>query len=381
MASTRYLLLLALAACADADLADEMTLAESDAVAVASSGAADGPSWESAETLHGNATLFDSAGTNGRRVHSLWIAGSASSPVPMTITADAADGHDVRIAILGPLKNGTRPVLAADGYAYAKDTASVTFDARTKGEHLVVVGSYNLATETFYDLSSSCSNCETKVDVLATPKDFALVGNENRLVQMQLGAVMANYNTDIEVEVWASRPMQTWNATKVATSYASGTQVNVILPTSVAAGDDLTLVVREAGGRVLDTGVVARNIRTQNAFVRTDAILYGDLTSLDVSGVVGFFEGQADMRLRSESRNLTLADHTVHADKPGMTGIGFNAFNAYFVPDFSRAARDGELLSVGFINGNGDYSRLACFEYCNNLSGLSDCTGGPRACP
>ena len=37
--------------------------------------------------------------------------------------------------------------------------------------------------------------------------------------------------------------------------------------------------------------------------------------------------------------------------------------------------------SVGFINGNGDYTRMGCFEYCNNLSGLSACTGGARACP
>ena len=58
-----------------------------------------------------------------------------------------------------------------------------------------------------------------------------------------------------------------------------------------------------------------------------------------------------------------------------------DAFDATFLPDLSVAATDGELLSVGFINGNGDYRRLGCFEYCNNLSGLSSCTGGPRACP
>ena len=87
------------------------------------------------------------------------------------------------------------------------------------------------------------------------------------------------------------------------------------------------------------------------------------------------------MRLYSETHHRELATHTIHADKPGMIGNGFGAFDATFIPDLSVAATDGELLSVGFINGNGDYRRLGCFEYCNNLSGLSSCTGGPRVCP
>jgi hypothetical protein len=61
--------------------------------------------------------------------------------------------------------------------------------------------------------------------------------------------------------------------------------------------------------------------------------------------------------------------------------MGFNSFDATFLPDLNVAAHDGEILSVGFINGNGDYRRLGCFEYCNNLSGLSSCTGGERTCP
>ncbi|MBL9019864.1 MAG: peptidoglycan-binding protein [Myxococcales bacterium] len=52
-----------------------------------------------------------------------------------------------------------------------------------------------------------------------------------------------------------------------------------------------------------------------------------------------------------------------------------------FEPDFSVAARDGELLSMGFISGNGEYRRLGCFEYCNNLAGTSSCTRGRSALP
>ena len=73
--------------------------------------------------------------------------------VPMDITANAQDGESVRIAVLGPLANGVRPVLAADGYASQKRSAHVTLSVSKPGEHLVVVGSYNLATATSYQLT------------------------------------------------------------------------------------------------------------------------------------------------------------------------------------------------------------------------------------
>ena len=91
-------------------------------------------------------------------------------------------------------------------------------------------------------------------------------------------------------------------------------------------------------------------------------------------------------RLRVESLHVVLdcielAQDIKRMDRPGMVGNGFNAFDATFMPDLSVAATDGELLSIGYINGNGGYRRLGCFEYCNNLSGLSSCTGGARPCP
>jgi len=385
MTSTiRTLLLAVLAtACVDAnDPVADMELAENDVIAAMPAGPADAPgAWNTAKTIHANEQIHAFAEATDRNVHSLWIAGSNNNRVPMTITAQAGNGYDVRIAVLGPLVNGQRAVLAADGYSSMKRTASVDIDVATRGEHLVVVGSYNLASDTFYDLSAQCDDCTSRVDILSNPKTMGLVGNEQGLVQMQLGDVMLGYGADVEVELWASPPMLHWGATKVATSYASGTQVNALLPASVKAGDDITLVVREAGGRILDSGVTTRYMPIATSFARFDAILYGDLTSLQIAGVTGFYEGVADLRLRSEIDGRELAKDTQRMSFPGQVGNGFNAFDATFIPDFSVAATDGELLSIGFINGNGDYRRLGCFEYCNNLSGMSSCTGGPRSCP
>jgi len=200
--------------------------------------------------------------------------------------------------------------------------------------------------------------------------------------------VLAGRTFDVELELWASPPMQPWNAVKVATSVASGTQANVIVPASVRAGDDLRLVVREAGGPVLDAGVPTRYAPQAASLVRTDAILYGDIASVQVAGIVGFFEGQATLALRSETRHVEIALDDITASMPGQIGNGFGAFDAAFAPELEHNGtlnpdlpRNGDLLSVGTFNGNGDYRRLGCFEYCNDLSGMATCTGGPRACP
>jgi hypothetical protein len=316
--------------------------------------------------------------------------------VPVRVTAQALGENDsVRVAVLGPLKNGQRAVLAAAGYSARVSAVDFAVDVAVSGEILLVVGSYGLATDVFYELSAACAPSAGdacgggRVDVLASPKAGALVGMESdRLVSATLGDVLAERTTDIEVELWASPPMVPWVAERVAVSQASGNQVNFIVPAGVDAGDDLTLVVREAGGRVLDTGFVTRFAPEARSFARTDAILYGDIASLQIAGVTGFFEGAADLELRSETRGLTVATYTAWAEQPGADGIGFGAFDASFLPELEidgelnpALPRNGELLSVGTINGNGDYQPLACFEYCNDLSGMETCTGGPRACP
>ncbi|MBA3501610.1 MAG: hypothetical protein M4D80_36345 [Myxococcota bacterium] len=384
------LLLAFTASCTDAnDMEADLDLASSEAEQVDK---ADGPAtWDVAPTLHVGARAFDGAQQGGRRVHPVWIAGATSAPVTFDVEVAAAEGYDVRFAVLGPIKNGVRPVLAADGYASRKSIAKARVATKLSGEHLIVVGSYNLARETFYDVTARCANtaCNAKVDILASPKAGALVAMQtNRLLQANLGAVLATRNFDVELELWVSPPGQSWNAVKVATSVASGNQVNAILPASVKAGDDIQLVVRKAGGAVLDSGVLTRFAPTATAFARTDAILLGDLVSVQIGGVVGFFEGVAEMSLRSVTHNREIATHTVRAELPGAVGNGFGAFDATFAPELFNAEgvvnpvlpRDGEKLSVGWIDGNGGYRRLGCFEYCNDLAGTGSCTGGPRAC-
>ncbi|MEJ7596975.1 MAG: hypothetical protein WKG01_03610 [Kofleriaceae bacterium] len=373
---------LLLAACAASPAELDLDLAAADATGAVGTGGKADAGWVDAATLHAGVRVFDRANVNSRRVHAVWLAGNKAAPIVIDVAATAAEGHDVRFAVLGPLVRGKRAVLAADGYASRERSSHASVEIETTGEHLIVVGSYRLESETFYDLELHADAEPGQVDALASPKSGALVGDAQRLVSLQLGDALVSRTFDIEVELWSSPPMQHWNATKVATSSASGNQVNFIVPSSVHDGDDLQLVVRAAGGRTLDSGVLARFSAVSGAFARTDAILYGDLVSLQIAGVVGFFEGVAELVLRSETYKRDIAHDTLHADQPGQVGNGLNAFDATFAPELTdpNVPRNGEKLSVGFINGNGDYSRLSCFEYCNDLSGTDTCTGGPRGC-
>ena len=342
-------------------------------------------SWVDASTVHVGERVFDFADANGRKVFPVWLdAGIATD-----VVATAVDDGTVRVAVLGPLRDGRREVLGAAGYSSPRANIEMTVATAERGEHLIVVGSHELATPTSFQLVTYCPDCTAdQTDVLAEPKAGALVGHDG-LVTMQLGGVLAERDFDVEVELWASPPAQWWNGTKVATSVASGSQVNVIVPDGVKAADDLRLVVREAGGRVLDTGVVTRFAPTLAPIVRTDALMYGDLVSVQASGIAGSFEGVIELSLRSETRGVTIADTAVKTDLPGQVGNGFNACDAAFNPDLELESgvlnpnlpHNGELLSIGTIDGNGGYRRMACFEYCNDLSGMETCTGGPRSCP
>src|SRR5688500_12654229 len=144
MTSLKALLALSLVGgcvASDEDIAtgDDMELADADSAPLGSA-KADAPGWETAATLHANTKQFDMVGPGSRRVHSLWVDGSPSSKVPLTITANASEGFDVRIAVLGPVgANGARTTLAADGYSTRKRRASVALNLSTRGEHIVVV--------------------------------------------------------------------------------------------------------------------------------------------------------------------------------------------------------------------------------------------------
>ena len=355
------------------------------------------PGWDLARTLHVGEAVFDRAERNGRRIHSLWAAGSEEQPVPLDITVESADGGPVRVAVLGPLEGGARPVLAADGYSSAITAAAVSVELTATGEHLVVIGSHRLEREVFYNAVVRCAPdageacAAERVDLLATPKAGALVGEDlgaEWLLRGDLGRALAGRDFDLELELWASPPSQSWNAELVAVSVASGSQVNALVPDSVEPGDDLLLVAREAGGAVLDTGVRTRFAPAAH-LVRLDSILYGDLVAVTISGVTGYTEGVAELALRSETNAREIERVSLRAELPGQVGNGFGAFDATFAPELTGddgqlnpvLPRNGELLSVGWIDGNGGYRRLGCFEYCNDLSGEETCTGGPRTCP
>ncbi len=383
--------------CADLSTSDEdleLAAAEDGLLDPTSGGKADAPSWETAPTVHVGARLFDAVGKNGRRIHALWVGATRSAPVSLKITVAGQENAPVRVAILGPLKkDGTRETIAAAGYAKPVSTASVAVRLTSSGQHLVVIGTYNLATEAGYHVEARCSSgcAASRLDALASPKDGALVGTVagGRLLSMTLGSALAGRGEDVEVQVFASRPMVSWAGELVATGVASGNQVNVLLPASVVPGDDLRLVVRDPRGTVHDTGLVVRWAPSRRAFARLDAILYSDLGGIDVAGVAGFFEGVAGMALRSETRGIEIVTAAVRADRPGQVTNGFASFDVTFAPELFLPGgelnpvlpRDGELLSVGQLNGNGDFVRLGCFEYCNDLAGFGTCTGGPRPCP
>ena len=377
----------ALVACTDDAAPGELDLAAQEEADFAG-GKADA-SWDVAPTLHVGRRQFDRAAAGGRRVYPVWIAGSASTPVPLAIGATAVDGASVRVAVLGPLQGGQRAVLGAAGYTAPTGGVELELSVKTSGEHLLVVASHDLSSESFFEVTTSSDASPDEVDVLSSPKAGALVATGTQIVQAELGRVLANRTFDVELELWASPPMRPWDATKIATSVASGTQINVIVPPTVQAGDDVRLVVRKAGGPVLDAGVPARYAPEASAFVRTDAVLYGDLASVQVSGVVGFFEGHATLELRNETRGGVIDADAAVVAMPGHVGNGLNAFDATFAPELTLPGgglnpdlpHNGVVLSVGFLDGNAAFRSLGCFEYCNDLSGFETCTGGPRACP
>ena len=326
--------------------------------------------WDVAPTLHVGERVAGEALVHGRRVYPVWIAGTEAAPVPLDVVATAADDDDVRISVLGPLRGGERPVLAAGGYAQPRGNVELSVELSTTGEYLIVVGSFELARTTSFRVQTHCDACApTATDLLASPKDGALVATGDGIVHAELGD--AARGREVALELWASPPAHPWELRRVA----AGTALDLAVPAGVAAGDDLRVVVTQADGTALDTGVATRFAPDPAALVRTDALIYGDPASVQASGIVGLYEGRARLSMRSEARHAILAEATVvAADHPGATGNGLNAFDATFAPDPADAgaiAADDELLSIGTLDGDGAYIRLGCFAY----------RGDPQPCP
>src|SRR6185503_6907193 len=80
-------------------------------------GKSDQPGWGSARTLHVGDALIDLVAAGDRRVHALWIDGSAEDPIALDVAVESTDdAGSVRVAVLGPLHDGSRDVVAAGGY-------------------------------------------------------------------------------------------------------------------------------------------------------------------------------------------------------------------------------------------------------------------------
>ena len=321
--------------------------------------AGDTSAWNAAATLHVGEATPGSAGAHARTVYPLWLAGSPAAPLALDVAVTAEDGRDVRVAVRGPITgDGTRPVLGAGGYAQPRGNVELTIEATATGEHLIVVGSYQLATPTEFTVRTTCWDCDAAAtDALAAPKSGALVGEGDRTIHAELGAAIRP-REDVSIELWTSPPLRRELAQLIATVPVAEGRAELPLPASATEGDDLVLVVRDSSGAMLDAGVAARFAPVAHAFVRTDALIYGAGGSIMASGIAPMFEGRAELVLHSDARGLVLGEATAVADKPGHAGNGFSAFDARFpAAEYAR----GERLSIGTYTGNGDYRAIACF--------------------
>lgn len=357
----------------------------------------DAPGWARQVALHLGESRYQAVDPGGRHVYSMWVAGSADQPVPLTISVAGQDAAAVRVAVLGPLVGGAREVLGAAGYDAPIAVAAVEVAIDQPGQIVVVVGSYRLASFAGYQVSARCAGdgCgPDRVDALATPKLGGLVGtvldDGSTLVQTTLEPTLAVADK-FPVELWRSPPAMRWAAERLAVSESSGNQANFILPAgAIADGDDLMFVVLPGDGLPsADVGVWARFAPTPAPMARLDAILYSDLGAITVTGVTGYFEGHDLIALRRAADGTELVVADAQASLPGTPGMGLGAFEVTLAPPLMLAdgsfnpdlPRDGEVLSVGRILGDGRYAELGCFEFCNDLAGTGTCASGPVDCP
>jgi hypothetical protein len=357
------------------------------------------PGWVTRATAHVGDHMIDQVLTGNRNVHGLWINGTSASPIKLVVNVDGMSDDDwVRVAVLSPVNaDGSRTTVSYSGYYTKLHHAKVSVALARTGQYLLVAGSYQLATTAAYQIAVHCAaNAGTacggaRVDALKAPKVGGLVGtiqtDGKHIMRAWQGAAIGT--SPMTVEAWASRPMLGWAATKVASAISVDGVALLTIPSSVVKGDDIRLMVKRSG-TTLDSGV---NVRWSpgpiSAYARLDAILYGDLVSVSVAGVVPYFEAVADMALQFADDGTVIDDVPVYADRPGQKTNGLSSFDVTFNPPLTGPdgelnpdlPRDGDLLEVGWNGADGLFHSLGCFEYCNDLAGTGDCTGGPRTCP
>jgi hypothetical protein len=390
-----FLLLLPLAAC-------ELEDAGADDASALESSSAELNAWEvQGNNAHLYEHVYGSIDVGERDAWPLWVSGSLSRPVHLRFKVSGFDGSKVRVAVLGPIVNGSRATLGSAGYASPTSTATVDLAIKTTGQILVVVGSYNLASFAGYDLFTACKPGATadqcnpwRVDSLSLPKTGALVGktlpNGQQLVSAQLNGGLSAISS-YEVELWrTSAPGLHSPTTLLGTSESSGSQVNWIFPANkIKEGDDLLFRVKP-GYRLpyADGGVWARFATKNQVMARLDAIDYSDLGGITIQGVAAYFEAHDFFVLTKTSDGSEVDSEAAIATLPGQPGNGLGSFGITMAQPFDddgglnpNLPHDGDILELSRIDAGDNAHVVGCFEYCNDLAGDGSCTAQKVACP
>ncbi|HEY4055261.1 MAG TPA: hypothetical protein VGM39_01590 [Kofleriaceae bacterium] len=74
-----------------------------------------------------------------------------------------------------------------------------------------------------------------------------------------------------------------------------------------------------------------------------------------------------------EERKLIITTATARTTKPGQAANGFASFDAMLEWTLEEVATPlaGEVMSIGYVDGAGEYQRMSCFTY----------GGGTTTCP
>ena len=310
----------------------------------------DDTDWTYSGTVHtGEVREARIAPASQRRVYSFYAGATAAAPIDVDFTM--VGDTQVRVALLAPLDaGGNRAVVGSAGYGEATDVAVVHAHLAQSGVYQIVAASFNRASEGTFALAARCTGgaCAA-LDALATPRVGALAADRNLEVRINPALINA------QIELWAhgARVAQAWTSQGLAT---------IPVPASVADGDDLLVAVPG-----VDDGVAVRLWTRQGPGVRMDRLALDNVGNrLSVSGVIGFFEGQATVALRREIDLDLIAQTNLTTDLPGQEGTGFDAFDTTLVVPLASLPRAGDLMSLGSIetaSGVPLYIRWGCFEW------------------
>ena len=104
-------------------------------------------------------SISDTAEAGTTREYPLAIHATPEQPVSFDVVATALEDANVRVQVYGPEHDGDRKLLVAGGISQPRGNVELNAEAIEDGEHLIVVGSFDLKTNTAYELAAYCSDC------------------------------------------------------------------------------------------------------------------------------------------------------------------------------------------------------------------------------